>query len=150
MADDLSGLIEDAAKIGFKYVGRDGRNHAVLVTDTGLRYTTSFTTSDWRSYQNALRDMERLSGRKLPRQKTGKFRFKRPTHLDVRLSPTEARDTALIDDLLTRADSLRQSFRELVDTTSRRNVQAARQILDDFEDVRKALADHHRVIDPIF
>lgn len=149
MADDLSRLIDEAKKIGFEYAGQDGRNHIVLVNGD-LRYTTSFTTSDWRAHQNALRDMERMSGRKLPRQKTGKYRFKPSTPSSMRLSAEEIRDGAEVDNLLANAESMRQRFRELAKSANRREVQVARQLLEDFERVKEALADHHRVVDPIY
>lgn len=150
MADDLRRLINDASKLGFKYDGRTDSGHVVLLHDSVGRYVTSGTASDWRAYQNALRDMERLSGRKLPRQKAGKFRFKKTTRLDLKRSVEEVRSANTVDDLLARADRIRDNFRRLTVQVSRANAEKARELLGEFEDVRDELASHHRVIEPIF
>lgn len=67
MADDLRKLIRNAQILGFAYSGRTGRGHHIFVHSSGKRITTSSTPSDVHSWTNAIKDMERAAGVKIPR-----------------------------------------------------------------------------------
>ena len=69
---DTNELIRQAQKLGFIYHGKTDGNHLLFLNHDGQRVITSSTPSDWRSHKNALARMERMSGQKLDRAKTGK------------------------------------------------------------------------------
>jgi len=61
-------LIEKAALIGWTCDGKqDGAGHFVLAHESGTTFPVPATPSDWRGEKNAIANLERLSGRKLPR-----------------------------------------------------------------------------------
>lgn len=68
-----------AKKLGYEPDGQTGSGHLILHNpQTGHRYYAPHTPSDRRSWKNVLSDLQRHSGRKLPRQKSGKYRHLSP------------------------------------------------------------------------
>jgi hypothetical protein len=130
MTGDLRSFLKDAERLGFIPIGHDGRGHIRLENrDTGQRYSTGSTPGDHRSRRNALADLERLSGRRLPRVNAGHHRHRRQAQLCTELSPTEAERSREIDDLAAEADVLCSRFAELVATPSRAAAAEARLVL---------------------
>ena len=152
MSDDFRRLVTDARALGFEYRGqkRNGGHFQFFHPETGTRYTTACTPGSFYSWPNAIRDMEKISGVRLFRRKTHHYRFKKVPHLDLRKSESEKKSADVVDDLVARADSIRGEFRLLSEQANRTNAVKARDLLADFEDIRQRLAQHHRVIRPIF
>src|SRR6201999_1896089 len=111
---DQRKFVTEAKKLGFTFQGQSNSSHLSFINADGIRYTSALTPSCPHAWKNALRDMEKISGRALPRQKSGKHRFKKAQHLDLRRSPAEVHDSAIIDGLMARAESLRSEFKAIV------------------------------------
>lgn len=138
--------------LGFKYMGLTGTTHPRYYNaDVDVWVTAPLTPSDWRSQQNTLSNMERLSGRKLPRSNAGHFRNVRVSNpLDTRLSKVESESLERIGVLLESADELQRSWSELIAGPQSRTAAAdARDILESYEKVRQELAKLHRIIPPL-
>lgn len=61
-------LADQAALIGWSCDGRlDGRGHYTFTHEDGHRYPVPCSPSEYRSMKNALADLERISGRRVPR-----------------------------------------------------------------------------------
>lgn len=152
MSGYLREFLADAKKLGFVPDGTNGNGHVRLVNhDTGARYNAPSTPSDWRSVRNAIATLERISGRKLPRQHAGKHHHHRVTPLDVHRTATETRVCAEVDDLLAQADTLRHQFAALIAAPNqgRDQVAGARKLLTEYETLRRCLEMRHRIIGPI-
>src|SRR5437588_800 len=72
------------------------------------------TPSDWRSRRNTIADLQRIAGRKLPRQNAGKHRHRRQAQLSTSLSPAERRASDLVAELVDEAGALRRRIGELI------------------------------------
>lgn len=94
--------------------------------------------------------MERISGRKLHRDNKGKHTFKRTARMDLRKSELEVQNAEVIDRLVGRADNIRNDFRQLTLSPNHRNAQRARELIEEFTDIKAQLTVHHRVIAPIY
>lgn len=67
----------DAERLGFHFDGYTGSGHVRFRNpDIDRVYISAATPSDHRGWANAVAEMERMSGRKLPRQNSGHYRFK--------------------------------------------------------------------------
>jgi hypothetical protein len=143
-------LIKAAAALGFEFVGYNGSNHPVFHNaDTGQRYSAAFTPSDYRSTRNAIASMERMSGRKLPRPNNGKYRHRRQTQLDTKLSPAEQRASEKVAALLEEAASVRRRIDYLTANPTRDTADEARRAIAKYGHLRRRLAQMHHHIDPI-
>lgn len=72
MHSDARELIELAKQLGFVFSHVDGHGHVRLVHENGKAASIASTPSDHRSRRNELARLERIAGRKLPRQKRRK------------------------------------------------------------------------------
>lgn len=139
-----------AELLGFTFDGLTGGSHPrYRHAESGRVVVAAFTPSDWRSERNSLADMERVSGRKLPRPNAAKYRHRRTSRTDLTLSGTERAAVEETDRLLAQADLLRAEWDRQVANQDRTTAAAARQTLTDFEEVRRKLAALHRIIPPI-
>lgn len=146
MSDDLRRLIADGEKLGFTFAGQKAHGgHLQFIHESGTRITASSTPSSNFAWHHARRDMEKVAGRELPRDKKGHHTFKKTVAANM-----EVRDAEIVDRLVESADSIRCDFRRLVSQPSRSSAQRARELLDEFSDIQAELATHHRVIDPIY
>jgi len=95
--------------------------------------------------------MEKISGQKLPRDnKAGKRSFVRVAQTDFMPSRTEVQCAEIVDGLVARANVMRVEFSALALNPSRSNASRARDILDEFNEIRDELRAFHRVITPIY
>lgn len=137
-----------ARPLGFEFVGYQGNGHPRFYNaDKGVYFTTALTPSDWRGEKNSVADMERLSGRKLPRQKAGRARHVKVPQARFRLSDSEKSAQSHIDQLLTRAERLAERWDKVKDDL--RFNEEAHAILLDFEEIEAKLRDFRRVIPPL-
>lgn len=153
MSDDLRKLIADGERLGFTYVGQTSRGgHMQFIHESGQRVTASCTPSDRFAWVNVRNDMERISGRQLPRSgKAGSYKFKPVIPLKLHRTETEIRNSETIDRLLDRVGVIRSEFRALaLSPDSHRCAQKARKLVDEFTELRDELALHHRIVDPIY
>jgi len=148
MSDDLKRLIRDAAQLDFEFHGPFG-GHFHFVHTSGQRVTTSSTPGDWRAWINFRAQMERISGKRLPRASAGSFKFKKTPVTGFRRTAAEVQAAEGVDALITDADRLRTEFAELSLYNERKSALRARKVLQDFENVKALLASLNRVIDPI-
>lgn len=74
MNRDARELVALAEQLGFTLKGYAGSGHPVLAHPSGAEVTIPATASDWRSRRNAIAQMERISGQKLPRAKSRRSR----------------------------------------------------------------------------
>jgi hypothetical protein len=148
---DLREFLRDAAQLGFVAVGRDGAGHVRLHNpDTGHRYSAAYTPSDWRSHRNAIATLERLSGRKLPRQRNGKHRHRKVSQLlDTTLSPAERRASDQVAALLEEADSVHRRIKYLADEQTRNAAGEMRRALAKYGHLRDRLEALHHSIPPV-
>jgi hypothetical protein len=150
MSGYLHQFLKDAAQLGFIFDGYDGRSHVRLHnSDTGDRYSAALTPSDWRSTRNAIATLERLSGRKLPRQRNGKYRHRKQARLDTALSPAEQRASDQVAALLAEADLVRRRIDQPAAEPTRCAAAEMRRALARYEHLRGRLAQLHHIIDPI-
>ena len=152
MADDLRKLIADGEKLGFTYMGQKVHGgHLQFLHENGKRLTASSTPSSYSSWKQTRKDMERISGRQLPRDnKAGKRSFVKVERMDLRRSEQEIQSAEVIDRLVDRADIIRGEFRHLALSPNNRNAQRARDLLEEFTEIKDELTAHHRIISPIF
>ena len=152
MSDDLRRLIADATKLGFTFKGQQIRGgHLRFEHVSGALITTSSTPSDIHAWTNARTDMERVAGIKLPRDnKAGKRHFVKVERSDLQPSAAEIQRGEIVDRLVARADMVRVEFRCLALAPCRSNAAKARDLLDEFNDIKDELAAFHRVIKPIY
>jgi hypothetical protein len=155
----LPEFLDAARQLGFIYEGQTNGNHVRLRNKrTGQIYTTALTPSDWRSRRNCLADLERISGRKLPRPNAAHYKKqrRRPV-LDTQKTRTEQQSCEHVDELVQEAETLRRRFYELVEEVQDEHytffhfalVMEARKTLLRYEHLRRVLADWHRVIPAI-
>jgi hypothetical protein len=150
MSSYLHDLLDQAGKLGFAPVGRDGSGHVRLHNaDTGDHYSAAFSPSDQRSLRNTLAHLERLSGRKLPRDNSGKHRHRRQSQLDTALSPAEQQASELVAALLEEAESVRGRIGQLAAHPTRDAVAEMRRAIAKYTHLRRRLAQLHHLIDPI-
>lgn len=140
-----------AEMLGFVFVGMNGNGHPKFYNaDVDELVTTSSTPSDWRSHKNCLARMERLSGRKLPRENAGHHRHMRVAAMDTRLTATERESLERIDVLLRQAGEIEQQWLTLIAGPANRTAAGeARELLDGHERIRRELAKLHRIIPPL-
>lgn len=140
-----------AEQLGFKFQGYNGSGHPKFVhTATGTVLSTSLTPSDWRVERNTIAEMERISGRKLPRDNAAHYSYKRVQRSDFRKTKGEAEAAAEIERLLAETDSMRNRFRALTELNTRTSAEEARRLVTKFEFCREELAHRHRHIDPLW
>ena len=146
MSSDLRDFLADARTLGFIPIGRDGGGHIRLYNaGTGQRYSAVSTPGDHRSRRNDLADLERLSGRRLPHQKSGKYRHRRERVVSFEKTPAELAASAEVDELVTEAEGLRVRVHQLPDTRSA--IAEAHKLVQRFEAIRDLLAHrYYRVI----
>jgi len=151
MADDLRRLIADGQKLGFTFVGQKIHGgHIQFIHENGKRLTASSTPSCSSSWKNTRKDMERIAGRQLPRENKARYKFTKVEHLNLNRSELEVQSAEVIERLVTRADSIRSDFRLLALSPNRGNAQRARDLLEEFTEIREELNTHHRIIAPIY
>lgn len=139
-----------AAMLGFDQVQVTKHGHPRFYNrDIDRFYVASFTPSDWRGRKNAVAEMERMSGRKIPRQKAGKIRHCRSSVSDMQMSDTELLATGEVDKLLRRADVLRDLFANAVADNTRTAASEARTLAAEFTEIRQRLEKFHRIIPPL-
>jgi hypothetical protein len=150
MSSYLRDLLDQAEKLGFTAVGRAGNGHVRLRNAaTGDHYSAAFSPSDPRTLQNTLAQLERLSGRKLPRPNSGKHRYRRQSQLDITLSPGEQRASELVAELVAEAESVRARIGQLAAEPTRDAVAEMRRAIAKFEHLRRRLRELHHPVDPI-
>ena len=150
MSGYLREFLKDAELLGFTFAGYDGNNHVRLRNEaTGATYPAPFSPSDWRSCKNNIAALERMSGRKLPRQRTGKYRHRRQTQLVTELSPAEQQTSGQVAALLEEADSVRRRIAQLVAEPSRDAAAEARRAIAKYSQLRRRLEQLHHVLPPI-
>lgn len=150
-------LCDKAEQLGFRFDGYNGNNHPRFYNEArNIHYTTSCTPSDWRSVRNAIAEMERLSGRKLPRQNAGKFRHVRTTQLVTGKSDREREVAGEVESLVAESQKLARRWDEIVNTVahSRRDSiplrREAEKVARKYGHIRTTLAsEFYRVIPPI-
>lgn len=67
MNRDVRELVQKAEQLGFRYAGVAPGGHIALVHENGQTYYTAASPSDYRGQKNAIAELERIAGRKLPR-----------------------------------------------------------------------------------
>lgn len=141
-----------AEMLGFKFSGFSGKNHPIYYNaDVDVTVIAPLTPSDYRSQANSLANMERLSGRKLPRGHSGRHSFKPVRQkLETRLSDTEKSALERVNKLIAEAELLRSQWSDLINGAVDRSAAAqARDLLASYEEIRSELAAFHRTIPPL-
>jgi hypothetical protein len=153
MRSELRQFLNAAEQLGFEFVGYDGNNHLRLRNnETGDSYSTALTPSEYRSRRNALADLERISGRKLPRANAGHYRGqRRRAMMDTERSKAERQRGHEVEKLVTEAEELHQRFHQLAEVAVKDYavITEARKVLLRYEDIRLILAESHRIIPSI-
>ena len=144
-------IIDKAELLGFRVDHIDGNNHYALVCDrTGEWVRVACTPSEYRATANVLADMERKSGRKLPRQRTGRASHKSMPRTVFVKSSAERSISERMDRIEAQAEQLRVRFMECAaGDRSRCDAKRARKCLDEFTSLRRVLEKHGRRIEPI-
>lgn len=76
MQSELRQFLASAAQLDHRFDGYTGSGHMRFVHPTAGIYIASSTPSDRNANRHQLADMERRSGKKLPRANSGRFRRK--------------------------------------------------------------------------
>lgn len=146
----LRDFLGKAEKLGFVQDGFDGRGHPILVNDAcGIRTSVAFSPSDWRSEKNALARLERLTGQKLQRENTGKYRHRRVTQANLRATEHEQQCCSTVEAMVREASDLRTEFRRLTAACDRTAVDAARKVIARYSELEKQCERMYRVIPAI-
>jgi|GEM_PF-3307738 len=146
----LREFLKDAEQLGFMFAGYNGKNHVQLQHINGYRYAAPLTPSDWRSRRNTIADLQRISGRKLPRQNAGKHRHRRQAQLNTTLSPAERQASDLIAELVDEADTIAQRIDQLrAEPPTTRSAAEMRRHLTRHRSLRSQLRQMHRIVPPI-
>lgn len=91
--------------------------HARVAFQNGESVTVPITPSDHRSVSNAISLMERVSGRRLPRQKTGRVRFKPGREQFIKTSPSRMSDrSAHLQELIDRFTGIESEMTDIANT----------------------------------
>lgn len=152
MNSELRQFLSRAKRLGFEWVGTDGQGHPRLHNAAiGVSYSVPGTPSDYRSLRNSLADLERLSGRKLPRANAAHYRGRRVAPVDFTKSSFEVEQAEKVEALVAETDSLREQFHELAEAEVKDYyiVGQARGIMGRYDHLRRVLADLHHTIPPI-
>lgn len=150
MSGWLDEILRDAQSLGFELDGYGGDSHPRLKhLGTGKRVSTALTPGDRRARANAIALLERISGRKLPRANAGKYRHRRQPQLNLNRSAGEIWRSEEVESLEAQAESLRHRFAELAATPTRDAAMQARDVIARYEQLRRALAGRHHVIEPL-
>ena len=145
---DLRDFLKDAEQLGFEFDGYNGGGHVRLRNpDTGHTYAAAFTPSDHRSRRNSIAGLQRLSGQRLPRQKTGKHRHRRQVRLDTTLSVAEKQASNQVAALVEEAGWIRRRIDHLTAEPTTRNAAAeVRRHLTRYRHLRSHLRRlHHNI-----
>ncbi|AFO10174.1 hypothetical protein TAJ_50 [Mycobacterium phage Taj] len=144
-------LVKLAALLGFDEVQVTKRGHPRFYNrDIDRFYVASFTPSDWRSRKNAVGEMERMSGRKVPRQKAGKIRHQQAHRSNLRMTAREQAASTEADDLEHRAEELRSEIADLIAEGTNAAYCAAAPRAREFADIRLQLEQrYYRIIPPL-
>ena len=144
-------ILGDAERLGWQIVGYAGNGHLRLHhPDAGVTFVTGATQSDSRrGRQNTVAELERLCGRKLPRQRSGHHPHHRQPSSDWHKPPIERDYCARVDELVAEAGRLRAEFAGLAAAGDRDAAADGRQVLRAYEAVRRQAARLHRIIQPI-
>lgn len=144
-------LVKLAELLGFDEVQVTKHGHPRFYNRTIDRfYVASFTPSDWRSRKNAIAEMERMAGRKLPRQSAGKIRHQRARVSDLRMTAGEQAAGNQADAMACRAERLRSEIADLIAEDTNAAYCAAVPRAREFEDIRARLEQQfHRIIPPL-
>lgn len=145
MASERTEHLKSVNALGFVVDGVDGCGHVqVHHPATGARYSVASSPSDWRARRNELAELERIAGKKLPRQKSGKYRCRRQEVADFEKTQAELDAAVEIDELLLEAEELRLQFAALPPTHGA--IAEARKVVERFEAIRDRLAERYRII----
>jgi hypothetical protein len=140
-----------AAELGFAFDGITGGGHPrYRHRETGAVYTTGMTPSDVRARMNALADMEKIAGRKLPRKNAGKHRRSRVVSTSYTKTVSERVSSDRIERLLAQADRIRREWNEAVADEGRESAAVARSLMHSYEDVRRQLESMYRIIPSLY
>lgn len=112
-------VVAIAESLGFTFDGYDGSGHVVLSLPDGQRISIPATPSEYRGRKNAIAQLERMSGRKIPRPNHRRGRMKRETedpqieasrrrHSDAFQAKADERDAARLAELA-RQESARRA-----------------------------------------
>lgn len=85
-------LINKVAPIGWSFAGYNHAGKVVLVHTSGIKHTLAATPSDWRNEKNAIAELERLCGQRLPRAQRGRGRGGRTAPRSRVERPIQQRD----------------------------------------------------------
>ena len=140
-----------AAPLGFEFVGLQGSSHPRFYNaDKNVYFTSALTPSDWRGEKNAVADMERLSGRKLPRPNAAHYKHKpRGSGFGTVQSSWERQMLGNLDSAMTDAEGIRTKIIDLFEEGSIQAANECRRLLARFQAIREFLADNGRHIPPI-
>ena len=147
MHKEVRELVDKAEMLGFKLDGVDGNGHYRLVCENGETVRIPCTPSEWPSAANSLAEMERKSGRKLPRQKSGNYRHRRVHESTFELSETERMGIARRDRIAAEAEAIRAEIKQLsLGPANRATAAEARRLVQTFKRLRELLEQNAYVI----
>lgn len=137
-------LLKAAEQLGGVCEGLDGRNHYVVRFANGERARIAATPSAYSTYRNTLTDLQKISGRRLPKVQRNRSRKSfarsnsRPTAAERERS---AEVGELLADLHAEAEQLQTEWDVLTANPSRDGVQRARDILAAWADMNERRAE---------
>lgn len=133
-------------KLGFELAGMTGTGHYRLVHPNGPM-TIPCSPSDGRWQQNSLRQAEQISGRKLPRKKSGRpSRGKSGSGYSVKRTAAEADASRRSDEYRIRIQQTDSRLRALYESGRRVNPAEALALLDERNQIASNLAGLHQPV----
>lgn len=123
--------------LGFRYAGTTGTEHHLLIHPNGGRTTLPATPhggNRWR--ENAIAEAERVSGRRVPRPKSGRGRGARIARMSMYMTDEESRMSSVGERLAGEWGSLAAQW-DAATTSGRPDL--ARQVLRDLARVESSL-----------
>lgn len=140
-SENVRRLLNAAESLGGTYEGKDGRGHHVIDFG-GQRYSVACSPSEWRGLRNAISDMERITGRKVPRQKSGRYSHgNRGSGFRLPAAPSAFADEK--DTLHTRAGEIIAELRT-VRSAGRSNDDRALELIREYESISDRLTELHQ------
>lgn len=146
---DTADMLAKAERLGFRFVGHDGRNHLRLVHENG-EYSIANTPSDWRTRANELAALERIAGRKLERHHHRRSRKNiTMSGFSVTGTHTDGAVAARIAELNDIHEAQRIEWEALIANPTRDAALRARDLLHQIARVEADLERLHQPVDRI-
>lgn len=144
-------IVSAAEALGFRFKGYTGSGHCQVEHPNGV-VTFPSTASDWRAVRNITAELERVSGRKLPRVNSGRSRKAfRPSGFSIEAARKDAAAWGAreqVEELHAEHAAAVDEMTALIAQGDRAAAQQAKRVLTRIRDLEEQLAAMHQPFTP--